>query len=521
MPQPFRVRTDFAELSDFDIDPASVRLLPRLFCRRNGIAILSRVDPNKTEPVVIGAVRPEASDVLAQVSEELRRPLDVVRLNLYEIDRVLRTSYDDTSPLLGHDEARRIALRHPPAGADATAAEIVDSILAEAVRIKASDIHVETYFEDVDLRYRVDGILHQQFTQISPSNAAEVVSRVKILSSLDIAERRRPQDGRFRCVFTDAGRFLPVDFRVSVVPSPAGEDVVIRVLDASAGLLTIRQLGMAASTEDEFSRLLANPEGLLLMTGPTSSGKTTTLYSALAHMSNQQRKIITAEDPIEYYIDRINQKQVSPNMSMNVLLRAMLRQNPDVILIGEIRDLESGDIALEAAATGHLVLGTVHTADAIGTVMRLRGIGLDNADISANLLGAIGQRLVRRICPSCAMPTDPTEAQKSLYGSMLDGRTFKAGAGCSACYNTGYKGRIGLYELLLVGEELQDMISDGAARHDLRRFTASRGFRNMTLDAMDKASQGLTTLDELTRVLPYRQIVLTLQDHERGLGQQS
>lgn len=515
MPPLVTRRPGFAELSQFTLDPASIRLLPRAWARRNALVVLGRVDPDDTAPALIGALHPEQDAALEEAARLLGRPVEVVRLNLYEIDRALRVGYEpDTA--WSAEQARRVPLRHPPAGPGATVSEILDATLAEAVRLGASDVHVETYADDVDVRLRIDGILHQRFTHLSPANAPELVSRVKVLAELDIAERRRPQDGRFRVVFADGDRFQPVDFRVSVVPSPAGEDVVMRVLDPQGGLLTVRELGLSETVAEEFVRVLQNPEGLLLVTGPTGSGKTTTLYSALAHMSDQHRKIMTAEDPIEYTLDRINQKQVTPQLPFGELLRALLRQNPDVMLFGELRDLESAGVAVSAAATGHLVLGTLHTSDALGAVVRLRGLGLDDADIAASLVASIGQRLVRRVCPGCVGPAEPTPDQLRLFGALIAGRVFQAGRGCPACLGTGYKGRVGVYELLVVDEHLQDLIADGKARHDLRQALAARGHRTMTHDAIDKASAGLTTLDEVTRVIPYRQISLCRHDLEVG-----
>lgn len=517
MPPLVTRRAGFAELSQFEIHPPTVRLLPRAFCRRWALCVLGRVEPGNTATAVIGAVYPENDAAFHEVARQLGRPVEVVRLNLYEVDRALMLGHEAGRANDG-EELRRISLRAPMADAEAGAPELVDHLLAEAVRLGASDVHLESYPEDIDVRFRVDGILHQSFTHIHPDNAPEVISRIKVMCELDLAERRRPQDGRLRAVMVDGERQVAVDFRVSVVPSPAGEDVVIRVLDASKGLLSIPELGMSAPMQEVFSRLLANPEGLVLVTGPTSSGKTTTLYSALSFMSDQHRKIITAEDPIEYQLDRINQKQVTAQMSMSDLLRAMLRQNPDVVLIGEIRDLESGSTALNAAATGHLVLGTLHTSDALGVVTRLRGLELDDADISAALLASLGQRLVRRVCPKCRAPAEPTEAQRRLFGALLHERSFFSGRGCEACRGTGYKGRVGVYELLLVDEALADLISDGAALHDLRAHLSKAGFRTMTHDALQKACDGVTTLDELVRVVPYRQIVGVRRETEGGGG---
>jgi type II secretory ATPase GspE/PulE/Tfp pilus assembly ATPase PilB-like protein len=510
------IREAFAELSHFEPHPASVRLLPATFCRRHGVAILSQVGQAPNAPVILGAAWPEKPGPLQEAVQLLGRPIEVVRLNLYEIDRVLRSAFPGLSPVAAGDDARRIDLDMPAPAADATATVIVDALLAEAVRSNASDIHLERYVADVDLRYRIDGILHQCFTHISPTNASEVVGRVKILADLDIAERRRPQDGRFRVIFTKADHVQSVDFRVSVVPSPVGEDIVIRVLDTTVGLFTVDELGMSGNVESLFRRLLANPEGLFLVTGPTSSGKTTTLYSALVHMCDQSRKIITVEDPIEYYVDRVNQKQVSAQVSMQEMLRAVLRQNPDVMLIGELRDRQSADIALEAAGTGHLVLGTLHAPNSLGAISRLRGMGLDDSDIAANLVGVIGQRLARRICAACSAPTALTEDQERLFGSLVKGIPLRKGQGCEACRSTGYSGRIGLYELLVVDENLQGRIADGAPLHEIRRLSRDGGFQTLTHDGLGKVAQGMTTLDELVRVVPYRQIVLARSDGAVG-----
>ena len=506
------VREAFAELSDFDPHPASVRLLPCEFCRRHGVAILSHVETSQSTPVILGTAWPEKPGPLQEAAQLLGRSIEVVRLNLYEIDRVLRSAFADLSPVGLDDDVRRIDLDLPSPPADATATVIVDALLAEAVRGNASDIHLERYVTDVDLRYRIDGILHHCFTHISPANASEAVSRVKILADLDITERRRPQDGRFRVLFTRVDRVQSVDFRVSVVPSPVGEDIVIRVLDTAVGLVAVNELGMSSAVEILFRRLFANPEGLFLVTGPTSSGKTTTLYSALVHMSDQSRKIVTVEDPIEYYVDRINQKQVSAQVSMQDLLRAVLRQNPDVMLIGELRDRESAAIALEAAGTGHLVLGTLHAPNSLGAISRLRGMGLDDSDIAANLVGVIGQRLARRICAACSAPAALTEDQERLFGPLAKGIPVRKGKGCEACRYTGYRGRIGLYELLDIDESLQGHIADGAPLHEIRRCSRDAGFQTLTHDGLVKVAQGMTTLEELVRVVLYRQIVLARSD---------
>jgi general secretion pathway protein E len=339
-----------------------------------------------------------------QIGDLLLRPIHPVRLNRYEIESALQTGFGEGPRV----QAKLVIRPAPPTKGPPPAVEIVNQILFQAVERKASDIHIESYPNDVDVRLRIDGILHQMYTDINPDTIQEVVSRIKILAELDITERRTPQDGRIRAVLErEGGARKVIDYRISVVPSPAGEDVVIRILDAEAGLVPVTRLGMSEEMQRVFLQLLVNPEGLVLVTGPTGSGKTTTLYSALSQLNDGRKKVITAEDPIEYFVPKVNQKQVSEQMPYPVLLRALMRQDPNVILMGEIRDLETGSTALNAARTGHLVLGTLHTADAVGAIGRLRGLDLDDTDIADALLAVLAQRLARRICEHCAAEDTP------------------------------------------------------------------------------------------------------------------
>ncbi|WP_404369921.1 GspE/PulE family protein [Corallococcus coralloides] len=504
----------FSELPQFTLDRESLRLLPESFCRRLGVAVMGKVDPgNDTEAVTVAMLDPADESVRYRIADFLRRPVRPVRLNRYEIDSALEVGFG-----AGAHASVDVVLKAGTAlSPRPTAVELVNHVLAVAVAQGASDIHLESYTDDVDLRYRVDGILHQTYTDISPDSLPEVVSRIKVMAGLDIAEKRRPQDGRLRALYEgEAGRRF-VDFRVSVVPSPAGEDVVIRLLDASVGLVPVETLGMTPELQATVLRLLGNPEGLVLVTGPTGSGKTTTLYAALARLNDGRKKIITAEDPIEYVVPKVNQKQVSPQMPHLTLLRALLRQDPNVMLVGEIRDLETGSTALMAASTGHVVLGTLHTADAIGAVSRLRGLKLEDGDIAEALLAVLAQRLVRRVCPECSVPTTPTADQLALLGPLLDGVRPRAGQGCEACRHTGFKGRVGLFELLVVDPELQLLIATGAPGVQLRRHARARGFRTLVEDALAKVAAGVTTLHELTRVVPYRYI-LTAREERQAPG---
>lgn len=501
----------FTELAQFTLDRASLRLLPESFCRRNQVAILGTVDPGAHDtPVTVGMTQPDNTQVRELMVEFLRRPLEPVRLNPYEIETALEVGFG-AGPRVTWDVLLKSGapLSNPP-----TPVELVEHVLLSAVEMKASDIHIESYFDDVDLRYRVDGILHQSYTDIDPRSLPEVVGRIKVLAGLDITERRRPQDGRLRARVEQPEGRKEVDFRVSVVPSPAGEDVVIRILDASVGLVPVEKLGMSPGMQSTFLQLLSNPEGLVLVTGPTGSGKTTTLYSALARLNDGLRKIVTAEDPIEYYVPKVNQKQVTALMPYSALLRALLRQDPNVMLVGEVRDQETGNMALMAAATGHVVLGTLHTADAVGSVARLRGLGLDDLDVADSLLAVLTQRLVRRICEQCAEDIKPTVEQAALLGRLLDGLRTRVGRGCAACHHTGYRGRLGIFELLVVDPELQGLIAKGEPTVRLRRHARARGLKTLVEDGLAKVDAGITTVAELVRVVPYRHIVATRDERD-------
>ncbi|HYI01587.1 GspE/PulE family protein [Hyalangium sp.] len=504
---------DFSELSQHTLDRNSMQMLPEPFCRRHHVVVLGKVDPAAPNATVtVGMLDPDNPNILTRIGDLLERSIRTVRLNRYEIESALETGFG-----AGQRVTADLVIRpRPPSRHQPTAMELVDTILAMGVEKKASDIHIESYPGDVDLRLRIDGILHQMYTDMSPELVSEVINRIKILAQLDITEHRRPQDGRIRAVI-DRGEDhrKVIDYRVSVVPSPAGEDVVIRILDPNAGLVPVVQLGMGEDMQRIFLQLLNNPEGLVLVTGPTGSGKTTTLYSALAQLNDGRRKIITAEDPIEYLVPKVNQKQVSPQMPYSVLLRALLRQDPNILLMGEVRDLETGSTALNAARTGHIVLGTLHTADAVGAIGRLRGLELDDTDIADALLAVLAQRLARRICERCSEPREPTEEQKALLGHLLEGIQLRAGRGCEHCHHTGYRKRVGIFELLVVDTGMQDLIVSGAHNAQIRKYARQHFFKTMVDDAMEKIAAGLTTVDELVRVIPYRHIIATRDERQR------
>ncbi|MFT4702448.1 MAG: type II secretory ATPase GspE/PulE/Tfp pilus assembly ATPase PilB-like protein [Bradymonadia bacterium] len=495
---------DFTELSQFDLDPNSGRVLPKAFCVKNQCVLLGEVHPNVDTPVKLGMVDVNNDEAIAFVEERTNRSVEPVRLNKYEIERALIELYE---PRIGHQGAR-VDVRAIKAGADASATDMVNSILWDAVKLGASDVHIERYADDVDLRVRVDGMMHQLFTHVHPKNLPEVSARIKVLASMDITQQREPLDGRARIVFVDGDTEQVIDFRVSVLPGLYGPDIVLRVLDPTLGLLSLEDLGFDGAELEAFRNLVENPEGLLLVVGPTGSGKTTTLYSAIEHLRQFSKKIITAEDPVEYYIDKVNQKQVSDQVTLAELLRASLRQNPDALMLGEIRDRDTASTAMMAAATGHLVLSTLHTSDAIGTIVRLRGLGIDDFDLGSSLLAVVSQRLVRTICIECRRLHDPSEDVVRRFDGLLDDVPTFIGDGCAACNETGYKGRTALYELLVLDETLQDMVLDGAHRVALRQQAEKRGFRSMLHHGLDKVGNAVTTPEELLRVIPYRQIAI-------------
>ncbi len=387
---------------------------------------------------------------------------------------------------------------------EAPVIRLVNNIIGRAVETQASDIHIEPFEDGLRIRYRYDGILHEAETP-PPRLGAAITSRIKIMAKLDIAERRLPQDGRIKL----AVRGQEVDFRVSTIPSLWGETVVLRVLDRSAVAFDYKRLGMSTPIVASFNRALDLPNGIVLVTGPTGSGKTTTLYTGLLGLNSVARKIVTIEDPIEFQLRGINQVQVKPQIGLNFasLLRSILRQDPDVIMVGEIRDIETAQIAVQAALTGHLVLSTVHTNSAAATITRLRDMGLEDYLLTAVLRGVLAQRLVRRLCRECR---DPFEAPPDLVARFgLEARAARLGlagpptlyhpVGCAACRNTGYSGRQAIAEFLQPDDEIERLIFARAEHNDIERAAVASGMHTMFEAGVDAALLGETTLEEVAR----------------------
>ncbi len=492
----------FQELAHHELHPESIQRLPLAYCEARGVVILGQVGEDSSQSISLGVTRQDGGAVCDELARSWGRAFVPVRISTFELERALDVGFRGAPVDAGEDHS--VPLHHPPVDATAPPSEILDDILLHAIEQHASDVHIEVYRNDTDVRLRVDGVLHQLTTPLSPENVAAVVSRIKVLASLDIAERRRPQDGRFRLRIEGRTPSELIDMRVSILPGPFGEDVVLRLLDRNMGILPLRDLGFADAEHERFAQLIANPEGCIFVTGPTGSGKTTTLYSALAAVRSDTRKILSVEDPIEYFLEKVNQKQVTANMSMADIARAFLRQDPDVMLIGEVRDRDTAQTAASAATTGHLVLSTLHTTDSFGAIARLRTLGLDGDVISNSLLAAIAQRLARRVCPACAetVRADGRDAELlERFDLPLD---VRRGQGCEQCLQTGYRGRVGVFELLTVDESLRDALIADTPTSEIRVRCEGRGFRTMLHDGIDKVAQGLTTLDELRRVLPYR-----------------
>jgi type IV pilus assembly protein PilB len=377
--------------------------------------------------------------------------------------------------------------------------KLINLVLLQAIKDKASDIHFEPFEEEFKMRYRIDGVLYEMMPP--PSHIAPAIaSRVKVMANLDIAERRLPQDGRIELNVNNQ----QIDLRVSVLPTMFGESVVMRVLDRSNVSLDLDRLGFREEDLETVRQLIRKPNGIVICTGPTGSGKTTTLYSALRELNDPSTKLITAEDPVEYDIDGIIQCQIKPDIELTFgrILRAMLRQDPDVILVGEIRDKETAEIAVQASLTGHLVFSTLHTNDAPSSIARMLDLGLEPFLITATLEGVVAQRLVRKICLNCKTEYTPAEEQLmelELKPEDVVGKRFFYGKGCDNCNNTGYRGRLGLYEIMLLDDDMRDMIIKHASTQVLRAECRKRGMRTLRQTGLLSIYDGVTTIEEVVR----------------------
>ncbi|GLX69294.1 GspE/PulE family protein [Paenibacillus glycanilyticus] len=380
---------------------------------------------------------------------------------------------------------------------DSPVVRLVNQMIQQAVQLRASDIHVDPGETSVTIRYRIDGVLRTE-RAIPKQMQGFITARLKIMSKLNIAERRLPQDGRMKMQF----EFKTVDIRVSSLPTIHGEKIVLRLLDLSTGVKAIDQLGFNNHNVSVFKEMIERPYGILLITGPTGSGKTTTLYSALSHLNEEDTNIITVEDPVEYQLDGINQVQVNPTIGLSFAtgLRSILRQDPNVVMVGEIRDTETAEIAIRASLTGHLVLSTLHTNDSVSSITRFRDMGVEPYLIASSLIGVVAQRLVRRICNDCKEAHEPTDQERLFLRSRgIQAEKLYRGRGCGNCGSTGYRGRVAIHEVLHVNNEIRELITLSGSLSELREAAAKQGMIQLMDDGVDKVTRGITTLQEVLR----------------------
>ena len=480
--------------------------LPYAFARRHGVVVLEPGDP-----AVIGLREGVAPAALQEVRRALGRAIRVEMLPAAAFDRRLSEAYADAA--MGAGAVAAADALGLPGGIDALADDIpatadllenqddapvirlINGILAEGARLGASDIHVEPSESALRVRLRVDGVMREA-ARLPGRIAPLLVSRVKVMARLDIAEKRIPQDGR---ISVSLGA-RQLDVRVSTLPARGGERVVMRLLDKDQGTLPLAALGMPPAVLDAFRRSLCLPNGIVLVTGPTGSGKTTTLYAGLSVLNDGTRNVLTVEDPVEYAVDGIGQTQVNTKVGMTFAagLRAILRQDPDVVMVGEVRDPETARIAVQASLTGHLVLSTVHTNDAIGAITRLRDMGVEPFLLASTLRLVLAQRLVRRLCPRCRAPRGRDGLSRALMGAGFTG-TLHAAVGCAACHSTGYAGRLGVYEAIRIDDALRRLIGEDASEEQLAQAAFPDGAR-LSACTRDAVARGETTLEEAMRV---------------------
>ncbi|MBC8378118.1 MAG: Flp pilus assembly complex ATPase component TadA [Planctomycetes bacterium] len=425
----------------------------------------------------------------------------------YNVDEIM-TDMDDVE--LIQDNEEDVEDLEKSAG-ESPVIKFVNYLLSNALHEGASDIHIEPKEKYTKIRYRIDGVLFDSRQAPSKMHAA-IVSRIKIMSNLDISERRIPQDGKIAVIMGGRG----IDLRVSVLPTCHGEKVVIRLLDSKSIMISLEQSGMETRLLDAFQEQIAQPHGILLVTGPTGSGKSTTLYSALAQMDSDRLNVSTVEDPVEYNLEFCNQVQVNERtgLTFSGALRSLLRQDPDIIMIGEIRDTETSRIAVQAALTGHLVLSTLHTNDAPSSISRLVNIGIEPYLIAASLNGVLAQRLVRRICEHCKEPfTAPDNLQKYLDIAQIQPHELMHGKGCDKCRNSGYSGRCGIHELLVVDDEFRQIINADATVNNMRKAFRQSGWPNLFEDGLQKVKRGITTIEEILRVAEVADAADSLSDN--------
>ncbi|PUA27056.1 MAG: MSHA biogenesis protein MshE [Cellvibrio sp. 79] len=498
----------FVELKQFRFDRELVQKLPETSARRYRVMLL-RED---FDGLLLGMADPTdifGLDELQRILQKNLKPAVVRESELLDILDIAYTRASEIATLAGEldEELQESAVDLADFAVDATDSEapvvkLLQKIFEEAINTKSSDIHIEPDEKVLRIRNRIDGVLLEQVMN-EKRIASALVVRLKLMAGMDISEKRLPQDGRFNLKV----KHHNIDVRISTMPVQFGESVVMRLLDQTDGVRALDNVGMPPHLITRFRKIITRPHGLVLVTGPTGSGKTTTLYGALSELNKPEKKIITVEDPVEYRLPRISQVQLHEKIGLNFasVLRATLRQDPDILLVGEIRDAESAEIALRASMTGHMVLSTLHTNDAVTSALRLMDIGVDGYLVATALKAIIAQRLVRRICNSCVQPYTPDTNEQQLLAAVGKGRdfssvTFKQGAGCPHCHNTGYRGRIGVFEML----ELTHPMAEALRMNDINGFTkvayGTANFVTLSEAALGYAIEGVTTLEEVMAI---------------------
>lgn len=494
------------EIKNEDVDLELVRKLPIGFSRKHRLIPISQ--NNGTMKVVLAP--PLDLYALDEVRSLFNCPIEThltFKHTLYEsINRAYEQGQEISSDIVGKEtiDSVELNIQEPKdlleAYDEAPIIKFVNSLLFQAVKEKASDIHIECFEKNMTVRFRKDGMLHNM-ASVGKNVQASIISRVKIMAELDIAEKRKPQDGRIRVKV--GGR--DVDIRISTVPTTWGESVVMRLLDRSSVLLSLEDLGLEGEKLAKFDFLIRRPHGIILVTGPTGSGKTTSLYAALERINSPDKKIITIEDPVEYQIKGINQIQVNNKVDLTFAngLRSVLRQDPDVILVGEIRDRETADISIHASLTGHLVFSTLHTNDSASAITRLIDMNIEPFLVSSSLLAVVAQRLVRVLCKHCKVKYAPTDEDLSRIGinryDLEDGTVFKS-KGCTKCTDSGFSGRVAIFEILIIDDDIRNLTLGVTDSSTIKRKAMEKGLTTLKMDGASKVISGVTSIDEVLRV---------------------
>ena len=481
------------------VQPDVLRLIPEQMARKHTFIPMDIV----SDALLVVMADPEDIRTIEDIKARAKMKVEVAIGVPADIERAIDLNYRGSGEIEQQVSQFVPAIEGGPGVAPALtartpAAETVDLLIAQAVKDRASDIHIEPQDNRLRIRYRIDGILHDMFSFPLSIHAA-LVSRIKILAEMDISEQRRPQDGQFSIKI--GGR--DIDIRAATMETPFGERVTLRILDKSLSLFTLTELGFLPDALKQYQAMLKSPFGMILVGGPTGSGKTTTLYASINRFDRNERNIVTIEDPIEYRFQDVNQTQVNPKAGLTFAggLRSIMRHDPDVVMVGEIRDKDTASMAVQAALTGHLVLSSIHANDAVGVLFRLMDLCVEPSLVSSTLIGVVAQRMVRRICTNCRTPYQPSEEERAAYEGEMgqEPMTFYHGAGCNLCTDTGYRGRMALFELLIMNEEIRRMLRGNANAGDIVAQALKGGMVTMRCDGMLKVKEGITTVSEVLR----------------------